>query len=186
MVPIPSLWLPVLLSAVFVFLVSWVIHMFLPYHRSNFGKVPSEDEVMDALRRFNIPTGEYMIPCGGGPEAMRNPAFIEKMKRGPVALITMMKSGPPDMGSSLAQWFGYCVLVSLFAAYVTGRALGSGAPYLSVFRFVGTTAFVGYALALLQNSIWYKRAWSTTMKQTFDGLIYGLVTAGTFGWLWPR
>jgi hypothetical protein len=185
MVPIPSLWLPILLSAVFVFLVSWVIHMFLPYHRSDFRGVPSEDEVMDALRRFNIPPGEYMIPHGGGPEAMHNPAFIEKMKRGPVALITVTKPGVPDMGSNLAQWFAYCVLVSIFAGYVAGRALGPGSDYLPVFRFVGTTAFVGYALALLQNSIWQKRPWSVTMKSAFDGLIYGLVTAGTFGWLWP-
>lgn len=186
MVPIPSLWLPILLSAVFVFLVSWVIHVFLPYHRSDFRGVPSEDEVMDALRRFNIPPGEYMIPHGGGPEAMRNPAFIEKMKRGPVALITVMKPGAPDMGSNLAQWFAYCVLVSIFAAYVAGRTLGPGSEYLPVFRFAGTTAFIGYAMALFQNSIWYKRAWSVTMKQAFDGLVYGLVTAGTFGWLWPN
>jgi hypothetical protein len=185
MVPIPSLWLPILLSAVFVFLVSWLIHILLPYHRSDFRGVPSEDEVMDALRKFNIPPGEYMIPHGGGPEAMRNPAFLEKMKRGPVALMTVMKPGPPDMGSSLVQWFAYCVLVSIFAAYVAGRAIGPGSDYLPVFRFVGTTAFVGYALALLQNSIWHKRAWSVTMKSAFDGLIYGLVTAGTFGWLWP-
>lgn len=41
------------------------------------------------------------------------------------------------------------------------------------------------ALALLQNSIWYKRKWSSTLKSMADGLVYALVTAGTFGWLWP-
>jgi len=25
-----------------------------------------------------------------------------------------------------------------------------------------------------------------TIKEVVDGLIYGLLTAGTFGWLWPR
>jgi hypothetical protein len=44
MVSIPSLWLPILVSAIIVFLASWILHMFLPYHRSDFQKVPSEDE----------------------------------------------------------------------------------------------------------------------------------------------
>ncbi len=69
---------------------------------------------------------------------------------------------------------------------MAGRALGPGTPYLAVFRFAGVTAFTGYTLALLQDSIWHKRAWSTTLKLCFDGLVYALVTAGAFGWLWPR
>jgi len=186
MVPVPSLWLPILLSAVIVFVVSWMIHMFLRYHRNDFGRVPSEDQVMDALRSFNIPPGEYMIPRADGPEGMRKPEFIEKLKRGPVALLTVMKPGVPNMGSSLVQWFLYCVVVSIFAAYVTGRTLGPGATYLHVFRFAGTTAFCGYALALWQSTIWYKRPWTVTLKLNFDGLLYALFTAGTFGWLWPR
>ena len=116
---------------------------------------------------------------------MRTPEFIEKTTKGPVAFLTVMKSGPPAMGGSLVQWFIYCVVVGMFAAYITGRALGPDAQYLAVFRFAGCTAFVGYALALLQNSIWYKRNWSATLKSMFDGLVYALVTAGTFGWLWP-
>jgi hypothetical protein len=90
------------------------------------------------------------------------------------------------MASNLIQWFCYLIVVSVFAAYVTGRALAPGAPYLSVFRFAGCTAFIAYSVAMWQNSIWYKQPWSTTVKNSFDGLIYGLLTAGTFGWLWPR
>ena len=89
------------------------------------------------------------------------------------------------MASGLAQWFVYCALVSFFAAYIAGRVLEPGAHYHAVFRFIGTTAFLGYSLALLQNSIWYKIKWSTTLKSMFDGLVYALLTAGTFGWLWP-
>jgi hypothetical protein len=77
-------------------------------------------------------------------------------------------------------------VVSVFAAYITGRALGPGANYLEVFRFAGTTSFLGYSMALLQTSIWYKRNWGTTIRVMIDGLLYGLLTAGTFGWLWPR
>lgn len=185
MVPIMSLWVPILLSAVIVFVASSIIHMVLPYHRTDYRKLPAEDEVMDALRKFGIPPGDYMIPRAGSPKDMKAPGFIDKMKRGPVAVMTVMASGPPSMGKPLAQWFLYCIVVSLFAAYMAGRALAPGTDYLAVFRFAGCTAFVGYTLALWQNSIWYKRAWSTTVKSTFDGLVYGLLTAGTFGWLWP-
>jgi hypothetical protein len=100
--------------------------------------------------------------------------------------MTVMKSGPSSLGQSLAQWFVYCLIVSVFAAYITGRAVEPGASYLKVFRFAGATAFFCYAVALWQDSIWYKRKWSTTAKNSFDGLVYGLMTAGTFGWLWPR
>ena len=186
MVSIMSLWVPILLSAVIVFVVSSIIHMVLPYHRTDYRKVPAEDEVMEALRKFNIPPGDYMIPCGEGPESMKKPEFVEKMKKGPLVLMTLSPGQAPSMGKPLFQWFVYCVLVGVFAAYITGRALAQGAPYLSVFRFAGTTAFVGYSLALMQNSIWMRRNWGTTMKSTFDGLVYGLMTAGTFGWLWPR
>ncbi len=185
MVPVMSLLIPILLSAVFVFIVSSIIHMMLPYHRSDFKKVPSEDDVMDALRKFDIPPGDYVIPRAGSPEVMRSPEFKEKSNKGPVAMITVMKSGPPAMGGSLIQWFIYCVVVGIFAAYIAGRALGPDAHYLAVFRFAGATAFLGYALALFQNSIWYKRNWRATLKSVFDGLVYALVTAGTFGWLWP-
>ena len=78
------------------------------------------------------------------------------------------------------------MVVSFFAAYIAGRAVGPGADYLTVFRFVGSTAFMGYSFALPQNSIWYKRNWGMTLKSMFDGLVYGLLTAGTFAWLWPR
>ena len=50
MVHVPSLWLPILLAAGLAFVGSSVIHMFLGYHRKDFGKAPDEDEVMDALR----------------------------------------------------------------------------------------------------------------------------------------
>jgi hypothetical protein len=147
--------------------------------------VPSEDEVRDALRKAAIPPGDYVIPHAGSPAMMKDAGFIEKMKQGPVMFVTALPSGPPNMTKNLVQWFVYCVVVGIFAGYVAGRALGPGADYLRVFRFAGVTAFAGYALALWQDSIWWARSWSTTAKNTFDGLLYALLTAGTFGWLWP-
>lgn len=184
MVPLASLWVPIVASAALVFLASALLHMVLTYHRSDFGPIPGEDRVMALFREVKVDSGDYMIPHAASPAEMKDPAFIEKRKRGPVAVITVFQ-GSGSMGTSLAQWFVFCLVVSVFAAYVTGRALGPGVEYLDVFRFTGTTAFAGYALAQWQNSIWYKRPWSTTIKNTFDGLIYGLLTAGVFGWLWP-
>jgi len=186
MVPVMSLWLPILVSAVLAFLASFLFHMVLSYHRSDHARVPDEDGVQDALRKFDIPPGDYMIPCAGSPEGMKTPEFQEKVKKGPIVVMTIMRGSAMNMGPSLAQWFVYLLVVGALAAYVTGRALGPGAPYLSVFRFAGCTAFIGYTVALWQNSIWYKQKWSTTIKNTFDGLAYGLLTAGVFGWLWPR
>ncbi|TMQ70047.1 MAG: hypothetical protein E6K81_13505 [Candidatus Eisenbacteria bacterium] len=186
MVSLMSLWLPILLSAVLVFVASSVIHMMIPMHKSDHSKLPSEAEAMEALRKYNIPPGDYMVPRCDNMKDMKSPEFAEKMKKGPVIVMTVMPSGPMSMGPSLVQWFIYSLVVGVLAAYVTGRALGPGEPYLKVFRFAGATAFIAYAIALWQDSIWYKRKWSTTIKYTFDGLIYGLLTAGCFGWLWPR
>lgn len=186
MVSIPALWLPILVAAALVFVVSSILHMLLPYHRSDYGRLPREDEVMDSLRKYGIPPGDYLVPCAGTPAVMKTPEFQDKMTRGPVAMMTVMPSGPPSLGPSLALWFVYSIAVGIFAAYLTGRALPPGTAYMEVFRMAGTVAYLGYAFALWQNSIWYKRSWMTTLKSNVDGLIYGLLTAGAFGWLWPR
>lgn len=187
MVGVLALWMPILVAAVFVFVASSVIHMFLPYHRSDFKGVPDEDAFMDAVRGFNIPAGDYLVPRAGSPETMKSDAFKEKARRGPVLFMTVLPSGDPfSMGRQLLQWFFYCVIVGVFAAYITGRALGPGPDlYRAAFRLAGCTAFIGYSLAHMQRSIWYRQPWSTTAKNMFDGLVYGLLTGGTFGWLWP-
>jgi hypothetical protein len=186
MVTIVALWLPIVVSAVIVFIASSLLHMVLPFHKSDWAGIPREDDVMAALRKAGVKPGDYMMPHSSSMAAMKDPAFVEKFTRGPVAVMTIMPGGPPAMGSQLAQWFVYCLIVGVLAAYIAGRALQPGAHYLSVFRFAGATAFFAYSVGLWQNSIWYKRKWSTTIKSTIDGLIYGLLTGGTFGWLWPN
>src|SRR5688500_17308499 len=121
-----------------------------------------------------------MVPRPTSREELRDPAFLQKVNEGPNLVLTVMPAGPFSMGRNLVQWFLYCLVVSLFAAYIASRALPPGTEYMQVFRFTGTTAFLGYSAALWQMSIWYRRAWSTTVKATIDGLIYALLTAGTF------
>lgn len=179
-----TLWLPILLSAVFVFAASSLIHMVLKYHANDFRKVPNEDAVQAALRPFNLTPGDYMLPRCDSMKDMKSPEFIEKLNKGPVAMMTVIKMG--NMGTSFVLWFLYSIFVSIFAAYIAWHAVQPGSTYLAVFRFVGCSAFMGYSFALLQGGIWYGRSWSTILKVAFDGLIYALVTAGTFGWLWPK
>lgn len=185
MVPLTSLLVPILLSAVIVFVASSIIHMVLPYHRTDYDAMPQQDQVMDALRPFNIPPGEYMVPRANSMADMKNPEFKAKMERGPVFMMTAFRPGNWAIGGRLAQWFVFSIIVSIFAAYVAGRTLDRGSEYLQVMRIVGTVAFASYSLGNLPNSIWYNHKWSTAFKNLFDGLIYGLLTGGTFGWLWP-
>ena len=185
MVSLMSLWLPILLGAVLVFIVSSIVHMVLPYHRNDFGTVPKQDEVAAALRPFAIPPGDYMLPRPPSRKDMKTPEFLDKLAKGPVLAMTVFPSGQFNMAKPLTMWFVYCVVIGVFAGYVASRTLDPGTEYLQVFRVTGTVAFCGYGLALLQASIWFGRRWSTTLKSVFDALVYGLVTAGAFGWLWP-
>jgi hypothetical protein len=184
MVPIMSLVLPILVSAVFVFIVSSIVHMMFTYHYKDFRSVAEENKLMDVLRPFNLQPGEYIVPFAGSPAVRKSQEFQEKMKKGPTLILNIWTSGS-SMTKNLVLWFLYSVVVGIFAAYVAGRALGPGAEYLAVFRFAGVTAFICYSVAKWQDSIWFNRSWGTTVRWTFDGLVYGLVTGGTFGWLWP-
>src|SRR6185437_12989091 len=182
-----ALWLPIVLSAVIVFIASSVLHMVVPgWHASDFAKVPNEDAVMDALRPFAIPPGDYVMPRPGSMADMRSAEFKAKNDKGPRVVMTVLTNGFGGMSGQLSQWFVFCLVMSVFSAYVAGRSQPVGANYLHVFRFAGVTAFLGYSAALWPLSIWYKRSLQTTIKATIDGLIFGLLTAGTFGWLWPR
>jgi hypothetical protein len=133
MVSIMSLWLPIILSAVIVFVASAVFHMFLTYHNSDFKKLPDEDRVMAALRPFALPLGQYVMPQCGHNAQRREQAFKDKVKAGPVAFLTVMPSDY-GMGKSLALWFAYCLGMGIFTAYIAGHALAPGANYFEVFR----------------------------------------------------
>ncbi|GBD32690.1 hypothetical protein HRbin33_01664 [bacterium HR33] len=185
MVSLVSLWLPILIAAVIVFVVSSLIHTVLTYHNNDFKKLPNEDQALAALRALSLPPGDYALPKPASSAELKSPEFQEKMRQGPVLFMTVFPSGPIAMGKRLLQWFAYCVVVGIFAGYVAGRTLPMGEEYLQVFRVTGTVAFLGYGLALVQNSIWFGRNWAATSKSLLDALIYGLLTAGAFGWLWP-
>ena len=186
MISVTALLVPALLSAVLVFAVSSIIHMATKWHAGDFQRLPNEDSVLAALRPFNIAPGQYVAPRPASMKDMGTPEFQAKVKLGPSVMLSVMPTGQSGMGKQLALWFVYSFVVALFAGYITGKALQPGAAYIVVFKFVAAIAFAANSIALWQMSIWYRRSWITTGKATVDGLIYACLTAGTFGWLWPK
>jgi hypothetical protein len=187
MTPLSELLLPIVLSAVAVFLASFVFHMALPWHRDDYRHVPREPEAMDALRAFDIPPGDYMMPKPSSIKEMGTPEFKAKMERGPRVIMTVLPAGVTAMGKLLALWFAYVLIISLFAGYVASRAItGPTNDSGEVMRFASTAAFLGYAGALWQFWIWYSRSLGATIRSTIDGLVYALITGVIFAWLWPK
>lgn len=186
MTPMSQLWLPILLSAVAVFIASSVIHMLLPWHKGDFPRLANEDAVLDALRPLNIPPGDYLMPRPQSRAELSSAEYKERLQRGPVLMMTMLPKGGTNMGRSLGGWFVYLLVVGALAAHVAQSTLAPGTDHRLVFHTVALTSFGAYALALWQLSIWYSRSWAITIKWTIDGLLYALITAGVFVYFWPR
>jgi hypothetical protein len=178
--------MPIVLSAVFSFVMSSIIHMALGYHAGDFQALPQQDAIGDALRPFNLQPGDYLIPKPASMKDMGSPEYQEKHRKGPVVVMTVLPSGKTGMGKQLGGWFLFQLVVGVFVAYVTGRTHAQGTHYLSIFRIAGCVAFASYALGQWPAWIWYGKSTRTTIINTVDSFIYALLTAGTFGWLWPR
>ena len=186
MVHLGSLWLPIIISSILVFITSSIVHMVLKYHHRDYTKLPNEDAVRAAIRSGNPAPAQYIIPYCPSPKEMQTPEMTKKYTEGPVAVVNLIRPGVPAMGKNLGQWFAFILVVSLIIAYVACHCLPAGARYMDVFRVVGTVGFLAYAAGQFPAAIWMGKPWKVAWKEAFDGLLYGLVTAGTFGWLWPR
>ena len=184
MVALAALWLPIVLSAVIVFFASSIMHLVLKYHQSDCYQILDEDKFLALLRPANLKRGFYVFPYFTHKDMKSSPA-IEEYKQGPVGFMTIMPSGPPAVPKFLVRWFVYCLLIGFFVAYLTAHTVPAGAKYPAVFRVAGTAAFLAYGLGHMSDGIWKGQTWSMTIKEVLDGLVYGLLTAGTFGWLWP-
>jgi hypothetical protein len=185
MVELLDLWMPIVLSAVIVFVASSIIWMASPLHKHDY-KNPGDKEgpLLDLLRAKSFEPGVYYVPwCHG---KANDPATADKMKRGPWASLTVLP-GMPNMGKMLFSWFAHLLIVGVFVAYLTSHAgLAPGAEYLHVFRIAGTGALMAYAGYALPMCIWHGMPMSQLPGRLVDGAIYALLTAGTFAWLWPH
>lgn len=182
--PFGSLWLPVVVAAVAVFLMSSIIHMVLKYHKADYKKLSDEDSVAQALRKAVPGPGLYMIPYCTESQ-MKDPAVRKKFEEGPVGILAMMRPAPPNMGKYLGQWFLFCLLVSFFTGYVARHALAPDADGIDVLRLTATVAFMAYAFGRIQESIWMAIPWPNSLRGLIDGVLYALTTGIVFKLLWP-
>ena len=182
MVALSSLWLPIVLSALFVFVTSFILHMVLQFwHRSDYQRAATDSALLDGIKA--LPSNQYMVPyC----DWSKMTAEERKARMSGPTGILMVRNPPPSFPATLAAWFVLCLVVSLFAGYVASVTVAPGAAYLHVHRVVGTAAFMTWGLGGLSEAIWYGRPWRVAFKDMLDGLLYALVTGGTFGWLWPN
>lgn len=184
MIPIVSLWLPILLSAFFVLMASLVVWTVL--HRSDYKGLPDEDALLKALKPQDLKPGQYNFPNLTSRADLKKPEVIKQFEEGPVGFMTILPHGLPALGKNLLISFSYYVAVGFVVAYVASRTLSPEAPYLAVFRVTGTVAWLAYGTAVIPDAIWFGRPWRAVGQVLLDAFIYGLLTAGVFGWLWPR
>jgi hypothetical protein len=182
---VTELWLPIVLSAVLVFIASSVIHMLLPWHKSDYRKLPQEEQMLAALRGFSIAPGDYMGPRPGSMSDMNSDAFKQKLTLGPRLIMTVLPAGSFGMGRNLAGWFVYALLIAAIVACLDCLVFPRGAESHDVFHVSLIAGSLAYAGGLWQMSIWYHRSVMTTVKSTIDGIIYAAITAGCLVWFWP-
>lgn len=179
---ITALWLPILLSAVIVWIASAVVWMFMPHRKGEWQGLSNEAAVRTALREQT--PGQYVIPWADRQE-MKNREVMQKYMEGPVGFLTLGTPGPISMGKPMVLSFVYYLVVGIIVAYLASHTVDPGAEYLTVFRVVGTAAWLGYGFAAVPGSIWFGTPWPSTAKTIIEALAYGALTAGVFGWLWP-
>lgn len=177
-----ELWLPILVSAIVVFIMSALVWTVLPWHKKDYAKLGDESSASAALK--GLTPGAYVLPHVADPAEFKKDSVRKRYEEGPNAFITIVPNGTPNMGPKLVLSFLFNLLVGIICAYLLSRFLAPGAPYLEVFRLTGTTAFIAYGVAYFQESIWFGRPWSLLAKNLFDALLYGLLTGGVFGWLY--
>jgi len=180
-----GLWLPIVVSAVLVFVASSLIWMVLGADKWHVRGLADEEAVRDVLLKQGVAPGMYSIPYGT-ESSRKEPAWREKVAKGPVAVLTVRRPGLPKMGAFLGSWFLYLLLVSYLVALVCGHTLARGTSFARAFHVAGAVAFAAYSLSQIPNAIWWGRPWRSALKEVGDGIVYALLTAATFGWLWPR
>ena len=180
-----QLWMPILGGAIFAWIASGLIHMLIKYHNSDYRRLENEDEVMDAVGKDSPSPGLYHFPYCADMSEMANESMQQKMIKGPVGFLSIFPNGLPNMGKYLSQQFAFFLIGNALIAYCATLVLSAGAEFMTVFRFFSAVGFLAYGWANVPYSIWFGYQWSMTAKYLLDALIYALVVAATFAWLWP-
>lgn len=179
-----QLWDPIVVSAVIVWIASAIVWTAMPHRKAEWSEVPDEDAFRAFLSDGGFKPGYYMFPCCCDHAKMKDPAVKERMAKGPFGVLNIW-THRRSMGVSMAESFLLNLVVSFFVAYVAWHALQPGADYLKVFQITGVSAFMAYSLGQLGGGIWFGMTARSMVYTVIEGLVYGGLTAGVFGWLWP-
>lgn len=180
-----ELLLPAGVAAVLAWIASILVHLVLKYHNSDYNQLENELDVASALGATKPAPNIYNLPFCTDMKALEDDGMKRRFEDGPVALITVLPNGLPPMGKLIGLQVAYFLIGALLIGYCVSLALAPGAPYMQVFRVTSAVAFLAYGWAVIPFAIWYGHPWSVTAKYLLDALIYGLVTAGAYAWLWP-
>jgi hypothetical protein len=180
-----SLWLPILLAAVVVFIISSLIHMVIKWHASDYGFFTNEDAIRDAIRAANPAPGGYVIPQCKEMKNMSSPEMQKKYQEGPVGHITIVANGAPNMGKYLGLWFVWSLVIAAVAALLATRLIPlEHASAVRAAKFVGAVTFIAHGFGTMTESIWMGRPWSSSVKNILDAALYGAGSGLVFLWLW--
>ncbi len=181
-----SLWLPILLSAVVVFVISSLIHMVIKWHAPDYRGFANEDAVRDAIRAGQPTPGRYVVPYCSDMKQMGGEAMLKKYREGPVGHIVLAPPGVPNMGKYLGLWFLWSLAIAVVAAFLATRLLGvDHHRALAAAKLVGAVTFIAHGFGTVQESIWMARPWSSTAKYLLDAALYAVGSGFVFLWLWP-
>jgi hypothetical protein len=185
MTSLMQILVPIAVSAVAVFVASSLIHMVLKWHNSDYRGLSNEEDVRRVLRASNAAPGQYFIPHCLDHSELKKPEVQQKFVEGPIALVTVRRSGMPTMGAAMGQWFALTLVVSALVGYLACSTRAPGAAFGDIACITGLAAFLAYGTGPVVNSIWMSKPWGSTVKDILDALIFAAVTACVFGWLWP-
>ncbi len=179
------LWLPILVSAVIVWILSAIVWMALPHHKRDFIALPDEDGFMEHLRQSGIKPGNYVFPDFRDPKAMKSEKIQKALEGGPVGHLSVWRT-PLTMGDKMIATFVVYLVVSTLIAYLTRVALPGAAPFAKVFQVAGTAGILAYSFSFIPNAVWFGSYKRTIVAHIVDGIFYGLITGVLFAWLWPH
>lgn len=180
-----QLWLPILASAIGVFVASSLIHMVFKWHNSDYRKLSNEDEVRAAIRAGAPAPGLYTLPNCTDMSEMQSEAMMVKFHEGPIAFLTVKQNGPPSMGGALLGWFLLNLAIAAITAAIISHVYGMQVDAARAACLAGIIAFLSYGVGSISNGIWMAKPWATVAKDLLDAAIYGGVSAAAFGLLWP-
>lgn len=177
-----ELWLPIVLSAVALFFVSFLSWMVLGLHLKDWRNPPDEAKLTQAIIDCGLERGaSYMLPGCGDPARMKDPAFQKRLADGPNGIITVFEKN--DMGRNLVLTFLYFAVTSFCLAYLGEIGLPRGTSFLTVFRFFTAAGLLTHLAAMVPQAVWFK---NRIVGHTIEAITYALVLGGIFGAMWPK